>query len=118
VADDELPANQGNVVVVDPDFLSTREGQSISAPDDLRVDVRDVQITNDDVADSAVEDQPFALDGCVRANPEQRFVGTDGEWRLTRRIEGDVEGRLAVARSQLAQDVLGRAARAVRDIAA
>jgi hypothetical protein len=59
--DDVLAADEGGLHVVDPDLASgSDDGNGISSPDVLRVELRDVNVLDDDVLSSVGDTETLA----------------------------------------------------------
>lgn len=57
--------------VIDPDKVCTVQGDSITTPDVLRVEVRNVNILNDDVAGTADNLQALSFDDSGAAGADK-----------------------------------------------
>jgi hypothetical protein len=63
--------------VIDPHHVRTIEGDSITSPYVVRVDVRDVNVLNDDVARTRDDTKTFALDNAATTLANDRLVRVD-----------------------------------------
>jgi hypothetical protein len=61
--------------VINPDHIRIVNSDSITAPDVLGVQVRDVHILDDDIASTTDNPQPLPLDDTSTAGPDERLVG-------------------------------------------
>lgn len=58
---DHLPADTREGIMVDPHAICIVQGECITAPDHTGVDVRQGQVTHDDIVCAAPDKQPHAL---------------------------------------------------------
>lgn len=65
--------------MVDPDEVSVVDGDGVSTPDVLGVDIRDSDILDDDVLCATDDAQTLALDDAGAALADQGFVRVDGD---------------------------------------
>jgi len=78
VAEDKvLAANAGGLDVVDPDHVGAGNGDSVSAPHVLGVDLGEVNVLDDDVLDTVGHVHTLALDDTGGALADKRLVGLD-----------------------------------------
>lgn len=75
--DKVLAADAGGLDVVDPDHVSAGDGDSITTPDVLRVDLGEVDVLDDDVLDTVGHVDTLALDDTGGALADKRLVGLD-----------------------------------------
>lgn len=76
--DNVLAADERGGDMVDPDVVGVVEGDGISSPDKLRVELSDVNVLDNDVL--GVDDtETLAADDTLGANTDQRLVGADGD---------------------------------------
>lgn len=92
-----LAADERGGDVVDPDQIGVVQGDGVAAPDVLRVEVRDVHVLDDDVLGAADHADALALDDALVADPDERFVGLDGDAKDTGLVVLDVHlGRVGL----------------------
>lgn len=78
VAEDEvLATNAGGLDMVDPDHVGARDGDGITAPHVLGVDLGEVDVLDDDVLDAVGHVHALALDDTGGALADQGLVGLD-----------------------------------------
>ena len=77
--DDVLAANQRRLHVVDPDLVRAVEGDRIAAPDIMRIQVGDVDVLDDDVADAGDDAEALAHHHAAAAFADDGFVGGHGD---------------------------------------
>lgn len=75
--------------VVDPDVGGASKGDGITAPDVLRVQVRDLDVLNDDVVDAVGHAEALALDDTLAALTDDGLVGGDLNTCDTGSVVGD-----------------------------
>jgi hypothetical protein len=75
--------------VVDPDHVSVIQGDGITTPDVVRVEVGDVDVLDDDVLRARDNSQTLALDNTSAAAADQRLVGLDSDAQKTGIVVGD-----------------------------
>lgn len=75
--------------VVDPDHVSVIQGDGITTPDVVRVEVGDVDVLDDDVLCARDNSQTLALDNTSAAAADQRLVGLDSDAQKTGIVVGD-----------------------------
>lgn len=87
--DDVLTGDTGSGNVVDPDKVSLVQGDGITTPDILRVDVSDSDVLDDDVLGAADDTDTTALNDTGTALANKRLVGVDGDTENTGLVVGD-----------------------------
>lgn len=101
-----LTTNARGLDVVDPDHVGAIDGNTIASPDEIGVDVGDVDVLDDDVADtmghaqtahslSVTFDQrvmvlPFALDNTLATLSNDSLVRRNSDTRDTSLVVGDI----------------------------
>lgn len=109
--DEHLATDQRDLDMVDPDLVGAIQGDSITTPDVLRVELRDVDVLDDDILDTASQTQTLAAkdtsatntdDGLVRSNRQALetgfVVGASGRWVVTAPVgTASLDGILAGA---------------------
>lgn len=89
--------------VVDPDEVGSTEGESISTPDVLVVQVADLDVLDNYVL--ASEGKTLALDDTLGSDTKDSLVGANLDWVLRGLVVGDcLLDRSSIARIQ--QDTL------------
>lgn len=82
--DEHLAADQRDLDVVNPDLVGAIQGDSITTPDVLRVELRNVNVLDDDILNTAGQTQTLAAkdtsatntdDGLVRSNCQALETG-------------------------------------------
>lgn len=81
--DNVLAGDQVSGNVVDPDEVSTIDGDGITTPDVLRVDVGEANVLDDDVLSIGVDANTLALDDTLGALADEGLVGADGHTEHT-----------------------------------
>lgn len=69
-----LAADEGGLDVVDPDEIRAGEGNGITSPDVLWVELGDVDVLDDDVLGSVGDSETLSTDHCVGPNTNDGFV--------------------------------------------
>lgn len=116
VGDDEHAADQGELVVVDPNLgVSSLEVERISTPDDTRVDCSELNALNDDVYRVLLDGETLALECTLGPNTEDTLVATNYESRATSsvildRAHGNLVGAVAGESAQVELATSGRLA--------
>lgn len=77
--------------MVDPDEVSVIDGDGVSTPDVLGVDIRDSDVLNDDVLRAADNTQTLALDNAGAALADQGFVRIDSDAENTGFVVADAD---------------------------
>ena len=109
--DEHLAADQRDLDVVNPDLVGAIQGDSITTPDVLRVELRNVNVLDDDILHAAGQTQTLAAkdtsttntdDGLVRSNRQALetgfVVGASGRWVVTAPVgTASLDGILAGA---------------------
>lgn len=75
--DNVLTTNERGGAVVDPDEIGVVDGDSITTPDVLRVQVGNVNILDNNVLGTADHADTLALDDALAANTDEGLVGSD-----------------------------------------
>lgn len=75
--------------VINPDHVGAVNGDGITTPDVLRVDLGETDILNNDVLDVASHADTLALDDTLAALSNQRLVGLDSDSEHTSLVVGD-----------------------------
>jgi len=78
--------------VVDPDQVRTGKGDSITTPDVLRVQIRDVDILNYHILCSICNPQSLAFDHSAAPNPNDALIAADIDGRDAGLVVGDGDG--------------------------
>ena len=81
--DNVLASDQISGDVVDPDEVSTVDGDSITTPDVLGVDVSEADVLDDDVLGAGDDTDTLALDNTLGALADQGLVGANGHTEHT-----------------------------------
>jgi hypothetical protein len=84
-----LAADQRRSDVIDPYQIDVVNGDSITTPDVLGVEVRDVNVLDDDVLHTGDKAQALALDDTLAADTNDGLVGLDVDSQRGRLIVGD-----------------------------
>ena len=80
--------------MVDPDIVCFVQGDGVSSPDILRVDVGDLNVLQNDVLRSVDNSQAFAFDDTLGAIADDCFVRANGDTKSSSCIVGDArDGR-------------------------
>ena len=87
--DNVLAGNKVGGDVVDPDHIGAVNGDGITTPDVLRVDLSETNVLDNDVLDVASHADTLALDDTLGALSDQRLVGLDSDAEHTSLIVGD-----------------------------
>lgn len=66
--------------VIDPDHVSAVQGDSITTPNILRVEIRNVHILDDDIVGTADDFQAFPFDDSRATRSDKRLVRLDSDW--------------------------------------
>jgi hypothetical protein len=88
--DDVLTGNQIGGDVVNPDKVGTVDGDGITTPDVLRVDVGEADVLDDNVLSIGDDTDTLALDDTLGALADQRLVGSNGHTKDTSLVVLDV----------------------------
>lgn len=78
--------------VVDPDQVGAGEGDGVTSPDVLRVQLRDTDVLDDDVLHAVGHAQTLALDDSGGARAEDGLVRGDLDGAQTGLVVGDLDG--------------------------
>lgn len=73
--DDHLAADERELAVVDPDEVSAGEGDCVSTPDVLGVELGDVHVLDDDVGLAVGDPETLSTDDTGAANSDNGPVG-------------------------------------------
>jgi hypothetical protein len=87
--DNVLAGDEVSGDVVDPDHVSTVNGDGISTPDVLRVDLSETDVLDNNVLDVASHADTLALNDTLASLTNQRLVGLDGDSKYTSLVVGD-----------------------------
>lgn len=79
--------------MIDPDQVSASQSDGITAPDILRVELRDVYVLDDNVAGSIGEVQAFTLDHTLRSRSNDRLIRSHDDGVQTSFVVRDRSGR-------------------------
>lgn len=90
--DDVLTADRVGGDVVDPDQISAGQGDGITTPDVLGVQLGDADVLDDDVLHAVGEVETLALDDSRGAIAEDGLVGGDLDGVQTGVVVGDADG--------------------------
>lgn len=74
-----MHGNQTHLDVVDPYQVRTVQSDGVSSPDILGIQLRDVDVLDDDVAGSSLHIKSLSLDDTARADSDERLVGFDND---------------------------------------
>ncbi len=74
-----LAPDEGGGNMVDPDHVGVVQGDGISTPDVLRVEIGDVDVLDDDVLGTADHAEAFALDDPLASDTDQGLVRPDSD---------------------------------------
>jgi hypothetical protein len=88
--DDVLTGNQVGGDVVDPDEVCTVDGDGITTPDVLGVDIGEANVLDDDVLSVGDDANTLALNDTLGALADERLVGTNGHTKDTSLVVLDV----------------------------
>lgn len=86
--------------MVDPDKVAVVEGDGVSAPDVLRVQVGDGDVLDDDVLGAADDAQALALDDTGVALAEDGLVRSDGDTEGPGVVAGNSVSRIFLENCQ------------------
>lgn len=78
---DKLPPDKRELVMIDPDLVTVVEGNSITAPNVLWVELRNVDVLDDHITCAASNAQSFAADNSGVTDTDDTLVATDVERR-------------------------------------
>jgi hypothetical protein len=71
---DMLTANEGGRAMVNPNIVGSVKSDSITTPDNVRVEVRNMNVLDDNVLDTIGKTETLALDNTLRANTDDALV--------------------------------------------
>ena len=77
--DNVLTGDQVSGDVVNPDHVGAVDGDGITTPDVLRVDLSNADVLDDDVLDAASHAETLALHNTLGALADDRLVALDGD---------------------------------------
>ncbi|CAH0057350.1 unnamed protein product [Clonostachys solani] len=113
-----LTANQRGGDMIDPDQISVVDGDGITAPDQAGVEVRDVDVLDDDVLRAAHNLQALALYDTRATDTHKRLVAANRDCAHSGLVIGDADlggvGLVVVAPAVLVDGLLARRSRSVR----
>lgn len=78
--------------LTDPDAVGAVDGDGVAAPDVLRVELRDVDVLDDDVLCAVGDVQALAAEDAGGSRADDRLVGADGEAGDTGFVVCDLDG--------------------------
>jgi hypothetical protein len=87
--DNVLAGDEVGGDVVNPDHVGTVNGDGITTPDVLRVDLSETDVLDDNVLDVASHADTLALNNTLAALTNQRLVGLDSDSEYTSLVVGD-----------------------------
>lgn len=93
--DQELPADQRNLDVVQPDQVAAGHLECITTPDVLRVQLRNVNILEDDVRHVVDEAESLTPDDALVSNADNGLVGLDVDGVRGGNVIGHRDGGVA-----------------------
>jgi len=89
-----LAADEGGLDVVDPDEIRAGEGNGITSPDILWVELGNVDVLDDDVLGSICDSETLSTDHCVGSDTNDGLVGAEVDTRYTSLVVCDRDGWL------------------------
>lgn len=81
--DKMLSADERGGDVVDPDKIGVIDGEGITTPDGVRVEVGNVDVLDDDVLGAAHDTETLAFDEALATNTDEGLVGSNGDTENT-----------------------------------
>lgn len=112
--DEHLATDQGDLDVVNPDLVGAIQTDSITTPDVLRVELRDVDVLDDDILSTAGQAQTLAANDTGAANTDNGLVRSNCQALETGFVVGASGRRVVTAPVEVGLDsVLAGAAAGV-----
>jgi hypothetical protein len=84
--------DRGGGQLTDPDLVRAIDGNGIAAPDELRVQLGDVNVLDDDILRAVGDAEPLSTEDTLVADTDERLVGADGEPADAGLVVGDLDG--------------------------
>lgn len=91
--DDVLSSDERSSHMIDPDHIGIVDGDGIAAPDERRVELRDLDVLDDDVACAADNTQALSLEDTPAAHANEALVRLDDYAESRRVVVGDTDRR-------------------------
>lgn len=113
---EHLTTNEVDLDVVNPDVVGAVEGDSVTTPDELGVELRDVDVLDNDVADTVHQAQTLSTQDTRATHANNRLVGGDFQALNTGVVVRAGQGGIATAPvgAILLDGILARATAGVR----
>ena len=92
--------------MVNPNLVSAIQGDGISTPDELGVQLGDVNVLDDDIANAVLHQQTPAANNTLAANANNRLVGGHGDALQTSLVIGTSGGRVRATPVRVVNGIL------------